>query len=55
MEAAGLNYYSVGRPDAVGERRVAPRTKPIPSVPPDTMNDTINDTIDDAINEGRAA
>jgi UDPglucose 6-dehydrogenase len=23
MEAAGLNYYSVGRPDVVGERPVA--------------------------------
>jgi UDPglucose 6-dehydrogenase len=43
MEAAGLNYYSVGRPDAVGERRVAPRMKPIPSVQAD------------AINEGQAA
>lgn len=43
MEAAGLNYYSVGRPDVVGERRVAPRVKPISSIPAD------------AINEGRAA
>ena len=25
MEAAGLNYYSVGRPDVVGERRTMPR------------------------------
>src|SRR5262249_22513095 len=29
MEAAGICYYSVGRPDAVGERRTAPR-KPQP-------------------------
>ena len=25
MEASGFNYYSVGRPDVVGERRAAPR------------------------------
>src|SRR5260370_4017925 len=25
MEAAGLNYYSVGRPDVVGERRTTPQ------------------------------
>jgi hypothetical protein len=26
MEAAGLNYYSVGRPDVVGERPVTMKT-----------------------------
>ena len=39
MEAAGLNYYSVGRPDVVGERRVAPRMKPIPSASADAINE----------------
>lgn len=48
MEAAGINYYSVGRPDVVGERRVAPR-KPLPVEHP------IDSAPADALNERRAA
>jgi len=48
MEAAGLCYYSVGRPDAVGERRATPR-KP---QPPEAET---KPPVADAINEDRAA
>ena len=48
MEAAGLCYYSMGRPDVVGERRASPR-KP---QPPEAET---KPPVADAINEDRAA
>jgi UDPglucose 6-dehydrogenase len=47
MEAAGLNYYSVGRPDVVGERRTA-QLKPLPA-------DENKGRLTDAVGENRAA
>jgi UDPglucose 6-dehydrogenase len=47
MEAAGLNYYSVGRADVVGERRSTPR-KP-------SSTEQIKTPLTDAVNEDRAA
>jgi UDPglucose 6-dehydrogenase len=47
MEAAGLNYYSVGRPDVVGERRTA-QLKPLPA-------DESKGRLTDAVGENRAA
>jgi UDPglucose 6-dehydrogenase len=47
MEAAGLSYYSVGRPDVVGERRTT-QLKPLPGEETKT-------TVTDSVNENRAA
>jgi UDPglucose 6-dehydrogenase len=46
MNAAGLNYYSVGRPDVVGERRTTPR-KP-------SSTEQIRTPLRDSVNEDRA-
>jgi UDPglucose 6-dehydrogenase len=44
MEAAGLNYYSVGRPDAVGERRTALRkTQPLEAETKPPLPDAVNE------------
>jgi UDPglucose 6-dehydrogenase len=46
MNAAGLNYYSVGRPDVVGERRATPRQP--------SSTEQIKTPLRDSVNEDRA-
>jgi UDPglucose 6-dehydrogenase len=47
MEAAGINYYSVGRPDVVGDRRAAPiKHSPV---------EEAKGRLPDAVGENRAA
>jgi UDPglucose 6-dehydrogenase len=62
MAAAGLNYYSVGRPDVVGERR-APQLKPLMAEEPPVeetpvdeiqIEETRRARLADGLNENRA-
>jgi UDPglucose 6-dehydrogenase len=53
MEAAGLNYYSIGRPDVVGERRTASRKLASLELEIKPAIDGIK--LEDAVNEDRAA
>jgi UDPglucose 6-dehydrogenase len=53
MEAAGLNYYSVGRPDVVGERRTTSRKLASLELELKPAIDALN--LEDAVNEDHAA
>ena len=53
MEAAGLNYYSVGRPDVVGERRTASRK--LASLQLEIKPAIESLKLEDAVNEDHAA
>jgi len=53
MEAAGMNYYSVGRPDVVGERRAATRKLASLELEIKPAIDTLK--LEDAVNEDQAA
>jgi hypothetical protein len=53
MEAAGLNYYSVGRPDVVGERRAASRKLASLELEIKPAIDALK--LEDAVNEDQAA
>src|SRR5262252_8087923 len=53
MEAAGLNYYSVGRPDVVGERRAPSRKLASLELEIKPAIDALK--LEDAVNEDQAA
>jgi UDPglucose 6-dehydrogenase len=59
MEAAGLNYYSVGRPDVVGERRAAHKPMSAEIEIKTSLTDAVNEAqpgpLADALNEDQAA